>query len=102
MNRVSIARRGLILGEDEAAAPRKLFKHPPGPPGPVLTRVVVLFCFCLSFEGVCLTPVILATVRGEGRLRAAGRYVVLPESGGSAGSADEFQIVQIMCFLQQK
>ncbi len=56
-----------------------------------------------SFEGVCLTPVILATVRGEGRLRAAGRYVVSAGLPGSAGSADEFQIVQIMCvFLQQK
>ena len=32
-------------------------------------------------------------MRGEGRLRAAGRYIV---SGGSAGSVDEFQIVQII------
>ncbi len=57
------------------------------------------------FEGVCLTPVILATVRGEGRLRAAGRYVVsagLPGSAGSAGSADEFQIVQIIFVFTAK
>ncbi len=38
-----------------------------------------------GFEGVCLTPVILATVRGEGRLRAAGRYVVSTGLPGSAG-----------------
>ncbi len=56
---------------------------------------------CILFEGVCATPVILATVRGEGRLRAAGRYIVLPESGGSAGLPDEFQIVQIICFYRK-
>ena len=33
------------------------------------------------------------SVRGEGRLRAVGRYAVLP---GSAGLLDEFQIVQII------
>ena len=47
------------------------------------------------FEGVCLTPVILATVREEGRLRAAGPNVTSAGSGGSGGSGDEFQIVQI-------
>ena len=51
------------------------------------------------FEGVCLTPVILATMRGEGRLRAVGRYIVLPGlpgSVGSTGSADEFQIAHFI------
>ena len=46
-----------------------------------------------------LTHVILATVRGEGRLRAAGRYVVSAVSAGlpgSAGSADEFQIAHFI------
>ncbi len=36
MNGVPVARHGLILGEDEAAASRKLFKHLPG-----LVRVVL-------------------------------------------------------------
>ncbi len=35
-NGVPVARHGLILGEDEAMASRKLFKHLPGPPGPVV------------------------------------------------------------------
>ena len=56
----------------------------------------------MLFEGVCLTPVILATERGEGRLRAAGRYVVSVGLPGSAGSADEFQIVQIICVFTAK
>ena len=51
------------------------------------------------FEGVSVTTVILATVRGEGRLRAAGRYVV---SVRLPGSADEFQIVQIICVFTAK
>ena len=55
------------------------------------------------FEGVSVTTVILATVREEGRLRAAVRYIVLPESAGSRESADEFQIMHfIYVFLQQK
>ncbi len=35
MNGVPMARHGLILGEDEATTSRKVFKHLPGPPGPV-------------------------------------------------------------------
>ncbi len=35
MNGVPVARHGLILGEDEATTYRKVFKHIPGPPGPV-------------------------------------------------------------------
>ena len=35
-------------------------------------------------------------MRGEGRLRAAGRYIVSGGSGGSAGSADEFQIAHFI------
>ena len=35
MNGVPVARRGLILGEDEATPSRKVFKYLPGPPGPV-------------------------------------------------------------------
>ncbi len=59
-------------------------------------------CTCqLYFEGVCVTAVILATVRGEGRLRAAGRYIVSGGSGGSAGSADEFQIVHFIYVFTQ-
>ncbi len=54
------------------------------------------------FEGVCLTPVILSIVRGEGRLRAAGRYVISAESGGLPGLLDEFQIVQIHCVFTAK
>ncbi len=52
--------------------------------------------------GACLTPVILATVRGEGRLRATGRYVVSAGLLGSVGSVDEFQIVQIICVFTAK
>ncbi len=61
-----------------------------------------LFWALVFFEGVCLTPVILATVHGEGRLRAADRYVVLPGSAGSTGLPDEFQILQIMCAFAAK
>ncbi len=32
---VPAARHGLILVEDEAASSKKVFKHLPGPPGPV-------------------------------------------------------------------
>ena len=46
--------------------------------------------------------VILATVRGEGRLRAVGRYVVSVGLLGSVGSVDEFQIVQIICVFTAK
>ena len=35
-------------------------------------------------------------MRGEGRLRAAGRYVVSAESAGLPGSADEFQIAHFI------
>ena len=35
VNGVPVAPHGLILGEDEATPSRKLFKHLPGPPGPV-------------------------------------------------------------------
>ena len=38
MNRVPVARHGLILGEDEATASRKLFKHLPGPPAPIFDQ----------------------------------------------------------------
>ncbi len=38
-------------------------------------------------------------MRGEGRLRAAGRYIVLP---GSAGSADEFQIAHFIYVFTAK
>ncbi len=41
-------------------------------------------------------------MRGEGRLRAAGRYVVSAGLPGSAGSADEFQIVQIIFVFAAK
>ncbi len=41
-------------------------------------------------------------MRGEGRLRAAGRYIVLRGSGGSAGSADEFQIVHFIYVFTAK
>ncbi len=44
----------------------------------------------MYFEGVSVTTVILATVRGEGRLRAAGRYIVSGESGESGGSGGVF------------
>ena len=53
----------------------------------------------MKFEGVCVTAVILATVRGEGRLRAAGRYIV---SGGSGGLPDEFQIAHFICVFTAK
>ncbi len=33
MSGVPVAPHGLIFGEDEATASRKLFKHLPGPPG---------------------------------------------------------------------
>ena len=33
-NRVPVARHGVILGEDEAVASRKVFKHPRALPGP--------------------------------------------------------------------
>jgi len=59
----------------------------------------------VSFEGVSVTAVILATVRGEGRLRAAGRYIVSGGSGGSGGlpgSADEFQIGHFICVFTAK
>ncbi len=36
-------------------------------------------------------------MREEGRLRAAGPYIVLPESAGSGESADEFQITHFIC-----
>ena len=35
VNRAPVAPHGLILGENEAAPSRKLFKHLPGSPGPV-------------------------------------------------------------------
>ncbi len=35
MSGVPVARPGLILGEGEATASRKLFKHLPSPPGSV-------------------------------------------------------------------
>ncbi len=35
MNGGPVARPGLMLGEDEAAVSKKLFKHLPGPPRPV-------------------------------------------------------------------
>ena len=35
-------------------------------------------------------------MRGEGRLRAAGRYVVSAGSAGLPGSADEFQIAHFI------
>ena len=35
---IPVARPGLILGEDEATASKKLFKHLPGPPGPVFVQ----------------------------------------------------------------
>ncbi len=35
LNGVPMVRHGLVLGEDEAATTRKLFKHLPGPPGPI-------------------------------------------------------------------
>ena len=35
VNGTAVAPHGLILGEDEATPSRKLFKHLPGPPGPV-------------------------------------------------------------------
>ena len=57
------------------------------------------------FEGVSVTTVILATMREEGRLRAAGRYIVLPESGESgesAGLPDEFQIAHFICVFTAK
>ena len=38
MNRVPVARHGLILSEDEATASRKLFKPLPGPPAPISDR----------------------------------------------------------------
>ncbi len=57
------------------------------------------FCFFVLFEGVSVTPVILATVRGEGRLRAAGRYIV---SGESGESADEFQIAHFIYVFTAK
>ena len=44
-------------------------------------------------------------MREEGRLRAAGRYIVLPESGGSAGSAglpDEFHIAHFIYVFTAK
>ena len=44
-------------------------------------------------------------MRGEGRLRAAGHYIVLPESvgsGESAGSADEFQITHFIYVFTAK
>ncbi len=59
----------------------------------------------VSFEGVSVTAVILATVRGEGRLRAAGRYIVSGGSGGSGGlpgSADEFQIAHFIYVFTAK
>ena len=49
------------------------------------------------FEAVSVTTVILATVRGEGRLGAAGPYVV---SRGSEGSPGEFQKALSCCVLQ--
>ena len=49
--------------------------------------------YACQFEGVSVTTVILATVRGEGRLRAAGHYIV---SGESGESADEFQIAHFI------
>ena len=57
------------------------------------------------FEGVSVTTVILATVRGEGRLRAAGRYVVSGESGepGESGGKQKLTPNCAKCvFLQQK
>ncbi len=54
------------------------------------------------FEGVSVTPVILATVRGEGRLRAAGRYVVSAGLPGSAGLPDEFQIAHFIYVFKAK
>ncbi len=63
---------------------------------------VVPLLSTVSFEGVCVTAVILATVRGEGRLRAAGRYVVLPGLPGLPGLPDEFQIVQSRCVFTAK
>ncbi len=44
-------------------------------------------------------------MRGEGRLRAAGRYIVsggLPGSGRSAGNRNEFQMVQIIFVFTAK
>ena len=41
-------------------------------------------------------------MREEGRLRAAGRYIVLPESGESAGSGDEFQITHFIYVFTAK
>ena len=38
VNGVPVAPHGLILGEDEATPSRKLFKHLPGPPGPVFGK----------------------------------------------------------------
>ena len=43
------------------------------------------------FDGISITPVILATAHGEGRLQATGPNVISGDSGGSAESADEFQ-----------
>ncbi len=63
---------------------------------------VVEFAFCpraYNLMELVLTHVILATVCGEGRLRAAGRYVV---SAGSAGLPDQFQIVQIIYVFTTK
>ena len=57
---------------------------------------IYIYIYIYIFEGVCLTPVVLATVRGEGRLRAAGRYVV---STGSAGSRHEPIGVRICCYV---
>ena len=63
-----------------------------------------IFVIYVSFEGVCLTPVILATARGEGRLRAAGPNVISAGktgktgNAGNAGKTDEFLEA---CFCRQ-
>ena len=41
-------------------------------------------------------------MRGEGRLRAAGRYVVSAGSAGLPGSADEFQIAHFIYVFTAK
>ena len=40
VNGVPVAPHGLILGENEATPSRKLFKHLPGPPGPVFGLII--------------------------------------------------------------